>query len=395
MNNKVELSINTLPDRTWFNKSGMRKGLGHDRQHLGIILSANKPLRIRQINNNFTSSLTLRLLNDDRLTEKEVLIGHDWVTITNPATSVPFIDTPYIDGSPVIEYEYPTDSSILPVYRKDDDETEFFKLWDEQRANFALIDSKDVVILVPVVDKEKLRYLDPVKSAAKNINELLSYYDSVMTSFDRLSGLSVSPDDHGDLNIGNRYFIKADKNGYQEGYYGNNWTAQSSDSVANFWLHNSDRNNWGSLHEIAHGYHGNFMESGGFSVKEVWNNIYAATYQRDTMGERVFKDGWLYMHGKPEELFNRVMKHITEKKPLNEWGVRLKLYFMMLMKDKAGDASFTYFNQQYRKNANDPGFVARNIGCLICSLTVMLSGEGLMLLRLSNMWWISDKMATN
>ena len=51
--------------------------------------------------------------------------------------------------------------------------------------------------------------------------------------------------------------MKADKHGAGAGIYGGRWTAETSSSVSSFWLTPKD-SNWGSLHEIAHGYQGHF-----------------------------------------------------------------------------------------------------------------------------------------
>lgn len=142
-------SIYTLPRPVWLDAAGMSKGIGHDRQHLGIILAAGQVVRVRQTNAAFTTKLKLRLLNDDNKTEVEFSIGNAWVEASVNAVSVPFIDTPYVEGTPVLEFEYPDASKPLPVYRKGENETTFFARWDAQDAEFALVDSEYANILVP------------------------------------------------------------------------------------------------------------------------------------------------------------------------------------------------------------------------------------------------------
>jgi hypothetical protein len=345
-------SIYTLPRPVWLDAAGMSKGIGHDRQHLGIILAAGQRVRVRQTNATFTTKLKLRLLNDDNKTEAEFSIGNAWVEASVNAVSVPFIDTPYVEGTPVLEFEYPDASKPLPVYRKGENETTFFARWDAQDAEFALVDSEYANILVPKISKKELKSL----GEAKNIDGLIAYYDRIFTFYNALAGVSFEAESDSDRNIKNRYFIKADKNGAGAAYYGGNWTAESTSSVSSFWLTALD-NNWGSLHEIAHGYQGNFMGDKYFSTGEVWNNIYAACYQDVMLGERKYKEGWLYDYGNMAKVEKKILDLIAQSTPLNQWDLRSKLYFIVLMVGKAGKNAFTHFNQQYRQSCNTPGFV--------------------------------------
>lgn len=346
------VSIYTLPKPVWLNAAGLNKGITHDRQHLGIILAAGQTVRIRQANAAFNEKLTLRLLNDDSNTEAKFSIGNTWVEASPHAVSVPFIDTPFIQGKPVLEIEYPEAVKILPVFRKGENEAAFFSRWDTQDAEFGFIESEYANLLVPKVSKKDLKSL----SEAKNIDGLIAYYDRIFTFYNSLTGISFEPEHDSDLNIKNRYFIKADKNGAGAAYYGGAWVAESTNSVSSFWLTPKD-NNWGPLHEIAHGYEGHFMGDSTFSTEEMWNNIYAACYQDVMLGDRKYKEGWLYDYGNMTDVETKIVDFLTTATPLNQWDLRSKLYFTMLMIDKAGKNAFTHFNQQYRKKCNTPGFV--------------------------------------
>ncbi|WP_025246067.1 hypothetical protein [Candidatus Sodalis pierantonius] len=83
-------SIYTLTRPDWLDAAGMSKGINHDHQHLGIILAANQTLRVRQVDVAFSSTLTLRLLNDGRKTEANFSVGRNWVEVSVSAVSVPF-----------------------------------------------------------------------------------------------------------------------------------------------------------------------------------------------------------------------------------------------------------------------------------------------------------------
>ncbi|CAI0824547.1 Viral enhancin protein [Serratia quinivorans] len=163
-------SIYTLPRPVWLDAAGMSKGIGHDRQHLGIILASGQVIRVRQTNASFSAKLKLRLLNDDNKTEADFSIGSAWVEASVNAVSVPFVDTPYVEGAPILEFEFPDTSKSLPVYRKGENETTFFARWDAQDAEFAFIESEYANILVPKISKKELKSL----GEAKNIDGLMA-----------------------------------------------------------------------------------------------------------------------------------------------------------------------------------------------------------------------------
>ncbi|HAT3674738.1 TPA: peptidase M60 viral enhancin protein [Serratia marcescens] len=364
-------SLYTLTRPVWLDAAGMSKGIDHDRQHLGIILAAGQVLRVRQTNAAFTGKLTLRLLNDDSKTEVEFSVGASWVEAQVNAVSVPFIDTPYGQGEPALEFEYPDTAKALPVYRRGENEAAFFARWDDRDAEFALVDAEYAVLLVPKISKPALKSL----GEAKNIDGLIAYYDRIFTFYNALTGVSFEAEHESDRNIRNRYFMKADKHGAGAAYYGGRWTAETSNSVSSFWLTPKD-SNWGSLHEIAHGYQGHFMGDKYFSTGEMWNNIYAACYQDVMLGERKYQEGWLYNYGNAAGVEKKIVDLIAQGTPLNQWDLRSKLFFAMLMVDKAGKNAFTHFNQQYRQSCNTPGFVPSEHALLdLLSASFAAAGE--------------------
>lgn len=59
--------------------AGILMGDGHDRQDLGIQIEKDSVMKIKQINPNFKSNLTLRLLTNDSHTENMVQVGYTTV----------------------------------------------------------------------------------------------------------------------------------------------------------------------------------------------------------------------------------------------------------------------------------------------------------------------------
>ncbi|MBC2168331.1 putative mucin/carbohydrate-binding domain-containing protein [Listeria booriae] len=341
-----------LENPTWLSKAGISKGIGHDKQDLGIILPANVELEIRQVNPNFKENLTMELLNDDSQKEKNVAITSTWTKVSHAYTAVPMIDTTFGLEAPVIEFKFTNNMRVLPTYMQGDIEANFFKEWDDTDAEFALVKSRYFRMLVPKKDKAYMKNMRDFKS----VHELCDYYTSIFETYNELDGLSFTPENPTDKNIPNKYFIKANAHGAGSAYYTGSHTAQTSNSLAGYYLSKG----WASLHEIAHGYQGSFMSDSAFGVSEVWNNIYAATYQKKTMGSDVYESGWLY-GGNITGLENTIKKlWYTTETPVNAWDLRSKLFFLVNMQEKAGDEAFITFNQEYRKIANEDGFVAAN-----------------------------------
>ncbi|ENJ9652912.1 enhancing factor [Clostridium botulinum] len=334
----------TLENPTWFKKTGFSKGLGHDKQDLGIILPANVQLTIRQVNPNFKGNLTVRLLNDNNQHETSRTFNQTSITVSTPYSSVPFVDTVYGSSEkPKIEYRVTSSMQTLPIYKRGQNEQSFFNEWDKASAPFALVIDDYFQLLVPQKDKVYMKNMKDFSS----IDQLILYYREIFEYYNKLAGISFNTNVQTDKNVPNKYFIKADKSGPGGGYYGGNHTAETSDSVASFWLSKG----WGALHEIGHGYQDDFTRG------EVWNNIYAHSLQKKDPDANIFTSGWLYDYGRKDSVDNNVNKlwH-QDKAAFNTWGLREQLYGYILLKDKAGDASFTHFNQEYRKLANTPGF---------------------------------------
>ncbi|PZF90881.1 enhancing factor (viral) [Listeria ivanovii] len=341
--------LNTLERPTWILNTGVTKGVDHDRQDLGVVLPKNATIEIRQTNTNFTEQLVLELLNDDQKTEQSYKIGSSWVKVTASVESVPFIRTTFTKEAPTVEYRVSADAKDLPVFKQGDNETNFFQKWDANNSAFGLISNQYIQILVPTTDKAYLKKMNDFSS----INDLFAYYDTMFETYNELEGVSATPENITDKNIPNRYFAKADKNGWGSAYYSEIYTAETAPSVAEFWL----KPDWGGLHEIGHGYAGKFVNDSTFTTGEVWNNIYADTMQQRMYGDDYTAKSWLYDGNVPYREGRFENDVYVTKTPLQEWDLADKLYMIVLMKDKAGDPSFTHFNQAYR-TATDKGKIS-------------------------------------
>ncbi|XP_015921656.2 uncharacterized protein [Parasteatoda tepidariorum] len=330
----------------------MTKGLGHHRIPVGIILAANNKMECALESRSLTQ-VRVRLLNDDRKTEGNFTIKSSLPgrasTFKLDSVSVPFVDCEYLEKSPTdnrdIRLSYPTGSKVLPIYRFDDKEEDFFALWDSQDAEFAYVESDYFGLLIPKIDKEATRKL----ADGKRLNDLIIFYDNILTTYSQLIGLSFE-ETGTDQNVRNRFFIKADKNGFGLAYYDEPYTAMNAGSVTDFWLEISPTN-WGALHEIGHGHELKKLGDETLSVNEVWNNILCFFYQTIKFGKDI------RTKGSKQKAMNLalVLKQGTEVK---SWDLIQKLSFLTHMFFKAGQKSFSRFNQLTREEFNGRPYYA-------------------------------------
>lgn len=340
--------IFSIPEPTWIFNSGMSKGKNHDRQDLGFILSENTELRMRQTNAHFKNKLKLRLLGNDKKNEKSIEVGSNWVSIRADEPLVPFIDTPYGEGSAQIEYEVVTSKEMkaLTVYKYHGNETMFFSMWDTEDAEYALIQGVDFQLLMPKLDKELVRNLKDFPS----IDALIGYHHGIFALFNGIAGFDGSAPEN--QNGANRYFLKADDSGAGAAYYGGDWTA-NSEPTTDMWLKELS---WATLHEIAHGYQAGF-DGQDMYTGEVSNNLFGVQYQYEKYGKKADDIGWLFNLGKKEEVENKLYdKLIRDGDTYHDVDVREQLILLTMFKQKAGNDSFTKIYQEYRKMANQSDF---------------------------------------
>ncbi|MBC1512579.1 putative mucin/carbohydrate-binding domain-containing protein [Listeria booriae] len=340
----MEKKLYTLEYPSWMEAQGLSKGIYHDRQDLGVVLPKGATIEIRQKNPNFTGDLQIQLLNNDRQTETTTKFNKSWVTVTANYESVPFISTTFTEEAPVVEYRVSETALSLPVFNEGDTEANFFDKWDKNNSGYGLIRNKYIQILVPAKDKSYLKNMDDFSS----INDLSVYYTKLFETYNEMEGLSFTPERATDKNVPNRFFAKADIHGVGSGFFGVTYTGETSDSVTAFWLKPS----WGGLHEIGHGYHGNFMNDSTFSTHEVWNNLLALGFQEkyrsDYFDKTILSDRDSTLLKELEfedDVYN-------DKIPAGKWDIGKKLYLLTLMKEKAGNKAFAHFNQSYRAAVN-------------------------------------------
>ncbi|MBC6314425.1 Ig-like domain-containing protein [Listeria grandensis] len=339
----------SIPPQDWIFNSGIDKGKYHDRQDLGFILSPNTVLKVRQVNSDYKSKITVGLVGDAAAIERSVSVGSEWVTVSSTEATVPFVTTPYNTVNPKLEYEVESNQpqKPLPIYNYGDSEKQFFNTWDKYDCEYGLIKGKDFQLFLPKAGKEVARYPTDFSS----LDGLIDYYEKVFTLNNKMAGFdNSSPTNKPGKN---RYFLKARKDGSSAAlaYYGPNWTVHVSPK-GDLWLYKG----WGALHEIAHGYQ-TYLDGCGMYTGEVFNNIFGATFEYQEMGKKeADSTGWLFGGNKAKtesDLYDSMIKNPGTYESV---GLREKLILHMLLLQKAGTEAFAKMYQGYRLEANQPGY---------------------------------------
>ena len=331
--------------KKYMDKMGFYKSNYHDKQAVGLVLPANTALKIRQMNTNLETDVTIEFLNNDSQQENLLTVpkSGQWVTLTHGYLSIPFITTPYVNTHEefVLEFEITSTMTELPSYSIQGNELEFFQYWDQKESEFAVIMSNRVQMLIPKADKESLRKMSDFPS----IDALLNHYEQMVKTYDYLVGISETDSSPIHRTHTTKYFVKANAHGAGAAYYSLSHTAANAATLAWFYIEKG----WGANHEFGHGYQGSFMNSEAMQLGEVWNNMYAHTFERTYLAEEA---GWLYNGNRlivEQGVFD---KRVIERNGFNQLSLRHRLYFFIALKEKIGDIPFIYFNRKYRELAN-------------------------------------------
>lgn len=337
---KIQRTFYTLPDVSHMNQAGFFRGNNHDKQDLGIYLPADTSVTVKQINDS-GQDLQVQFLNDDSLKEsmgvyaykgaskdsEEVNFMNENTVIVNDTNqiisrdantklenvvsviyrnsdgeeyfwdkyngksfaSVPFVKTLYNTSvAPIVEITLNDDIKPLDYYTYGDDMEKFKNQWRNSGNEFAVLEGSRVTFLVPSIDLDDLgisKKTDDstyyINDTFESIDDLLIYYDELIEEYDEWIGLSYNPSKESDQNIKTKFFIKSNIHGIGGAAYNYaSYIYQTSNSLDGF-LHNI-QDGWGPLHEIGHGYQGNFKWL-TLDIREVSNNFLAYYYQKENL----------------------------------------------------------------------------------------------------------------
>ncbi|EKU49061.1 G5 domain-containing protein [Staphylococcus massiliensis] len=337
------------------------RGTLHIRQNLGYVVPANTNVYVRSTKVVPGKSLQLDLIAHGNKEDKSLTfsLNNQWHHFNAPANAALFLRTPHdpnLDAS--IEYYIENDNKIpMPHYYYGGDKAQFDQEWERSQAPFALVESEDVKILVPLLDREFVKNLAPSDptSSANAFDQNLDYYKNILTKYDEWLGLDNSNEFHRDNK--QQYFVRPDKTGYGVAYYSTYYAGTNSTHVTPYF-----QKGWLVLHEVGHGYDGfitKTIAARDIGLIEVWNNIFANLYVSTV--DRTHAD-WLY-HGDQNGYQARELatwQAANGNYTYTDMGLPQRLNVMATLVRGTGVQGFIDFNKSLRENASTVRVTALN-----------------------------------
>jgi len=209
----VERTLYTIPYAESLDTASL-----FDVQMLGIYLTTEEEIRVRNLSSE--DDQTIHFFNTDTKLESTRIIPKtkEWVTLKNSKEtySVPFVTTSvfyhesnYLEKTHKIEVEYSSSTSSLNYYHLRDDEENFKeKLKQDIFGNYGFLsclESENFTILLPSNDVARI-----FDGQFQTIDEMLSYYDTVVSSMEQFLGLDLDPMHVENQRISYRRLVKLD-----------------------------------------------------------------------------------------------------------------------------------------------------------------------------------------
>ena len=344
-----------LPSEPELLKAKLYRGHSQDRQHIGIYMPAGSSFEIRSKD---SKSFKIDILNNDSETERNgadgYSIGSDWVTVEATTDSIPFIRTNYGDyNSHSYEIRNKNNVQNITVFSKGGNESNFFNSWNENLQKYAVIEGQNVKFLVPLEDKDRL--IGNTEYGFSSLSDMLNWYDTVISDYNKYVGLSDDAADLYDKNYRNIFFIKPNIHGCGGScYYPNNYITENGTSLRGFL-----RKSWGALHELGHGFqHGYTYSNSSLNISEVANNFFA--YYEEQKFLKSGDGGFMWTDHSQEELMS-VIRSVDNYNDLVttvngevQYRYYERLFAFTNLFDKIGmEKAMSYTSSQYRKIKNE------------------------------------------
>ena len=350
----VERTLYTIPSTWNMNLVGFSRCNSGDRQILGIYLSEGQSIRARVLSS--SNDINVSFLANDSKKESSMSIpmSGEWTTLTNVKDETSYDSIPVLTSTVLskeqtkinktykIELEYDNTISALNYYHYKDNENNFKTKWISDNNTYGVIENEVLTVIVPLSDINKLT--NYYSKSFKSFDQFLEYYKKVVDKMDEYVGLDLNPKKLTDQNVRTKYLVKANAHGAGAAYYAGNHVGINSSSVAPFF-----EMNWGGLHELAHGYQGNFGK-GQMNLGEVGNNIIGHYIQTDK--DIYFHSGdWLGLLPNIEDSKNANRLATTS---FNELDVQTKLYMIVNLLDYfEGGTSYSKMFSWFREKVYD------------------------------------------
>ena len=342
---QVERTIYELPSDYYQWSRGVKRADKEDRQMLGIYLPKGSSFTVS--NHRTIHDMRFDLLTNDSELDSNYWLNRDEqaaMTYTNEhdCSSVPFAQTYHNsiysnsnddwNQTSLYDLEYDVDTPALAYYHYKDDEQSFRQEWRDSGMDYGVLEGEALTMLVPAADE---RYMTGVvHNNFKTLDSYLEHYLSIVTHYKKWLGISTKPQDVRDLCVDSRTFIRADVHGAGLAAY---YSGQESTSYPKSWISFNGANvkmffemGWMELHEIGHGYQGDFNGNDNMNLVDVTNNILAHYYQTDkTLFP--FDDCWI--GGSPKEIEGKLFKNLDSVDQFKDSYFETRLYFFVQLFD--------------------------------------------------------------
>lgn len=345
---RVVRTLYTLPSMWNLDNTDMNRCNNGDRQILGVYLSAGEKIKARILEAD-SDILVATLTNDRQKDDASQKLLKDKTLLEiknkNQVSSVPLFTSTVLsrektDLEKIFKVELQYSASLPPIdyYHAQDNEEEFRAAWKHSKNDYAVLENEVMTLVVPFADIDKMTKYH--KNGFGTLDEFLAYYKKVIDKMDEYVGLEWNPTVLSNQNVRAKYLVKAGVNGAGSAYYAGNYVAVNNSSLASFF-----EVNWGGLHELAHGYQGNFGK-GNLLLGEVGNNILGHYIQTDK-SIYPYAGNWLGEYSKIEEKHNQIRLEGTEFINLE---VDTKLYALInLFNAFEGPKTYAKMNQWFRQ----------------------------------------------
>lgn len=199
--------------------------------------------------------------------------------------AVPLINAPRLKDEKVdVTFEIElvfnaSDAKPLTYYHyKDSTDDEFYQKWNNSNDTYAVIDGNSSIIVLHIYYRNYLNGAWKFDNPIGSLDQVLEYYDEVISRMDKMIGLELNAKDTLNQNYPTKFTIVEDEKTASGAYYLNSSLIsigqKSMQRVFSYW--------YAILHEIGHGYQGRLGNGGNMKLKETGNNVFVYYIIKDS-----------------------------------------------------------------------------------------------------------------
>ncbi len=347
INQKVDsrvLAISDYDENTYLKNVGTQRGDYQVREVIPFILPAGESITIAQIGGNEQLDLTIELKTGLTSNDVTSTLRKDGKAITLKARdeSVVYVKVPRSRFNNIVLQYSMTSATSLPVFTHNvTKEATFFEIWDKAGTSNAIIQSEDIMIQVPDINKAELKNLRN-NNQFSDINYLLKYYQNMIDFYDTSYGLGGKSAYN--YNPSQKYLIVPELSNNSS-----NSVVYSEDIIraygSSLGISKVLRDDWETKNAIAKGYQGDMIKN-DVSVDGIWGSIIAHYYAMQSYSsDRTYRTNYGYDKEEYEE--NVYAKSLSLRGTTNR-GVYTLDFFRNIFNEFGIDV-FAEFNQEYRR----------------------------------------------